>query len=217
MSLATRSTVMNSDVTYPSLSGTAVARDYVEFPSNYWSTGSHAKYCNASRFHFQTGKPIPPVLLKESTGRDLQRRLHKVEYLSAALVDMKLHLAATRRSIPMLFEKPHWPSWACRKNRDAHRTPQFLHGVLQRRICGGLLQLSMSDVLTADAYGALSKPAARMPQVAERLRKYIFFWSATRIDPADAYRSFRGRDPRIEALMKKRGFPMAEAKPSSGQ
>jgi len=62
----------------------------------------------------------------------------------------------------------------------------------------------------------LSKPAAPYDhKVAERCAST----SSRRntIDPADAYRSFRGRDPRIEALMKKRGFPMAEAKPSSGQ
>jgi len=63
-----------------------------------------------------------------------------------------------------------------------------------------------ADVITADAFGAFTEAGGPYDRkVAERLRKYIFSVGNT-IDPAEAYRNFRGRDPKVEALMKKRGF-----------
>ncbi|MDQ1728179.1 MAG: peptidyl-dipeptidase Dcp, partial [Pyrinomonadaceae bacterium] len=89
-----------------------------------------------------------------------------------------------------------------------HRTPQFMHVFSSDGYSAGYYSYLWSDVLTADAYGAFVESGGPYDsKVAERLRKYIFSVGNT-IDPAQAYRNFRGRDPRVEALMKKRGFPM---------
>ena len=93
-----------------------------------------------------------------------------------------------------------------------HRTPQFGHVFASDGYSAGYYSYLWSDVLTADAFEAFVEgKGAYDKSVAERLRKFIFSVGNT-VDPAAAYRSFRGRDPRVEALMRKRGFPVAEPK-----
>ena len=87
-----------------------------------------------------------------------------------------------------------------------HRTPQFLHVFSSDGYSAGYYSYLWSDVITADAFGAFVEAGGPYDKkVAERLRKYIFSVGNT-IDPAEGYRAFRGRDPKVEALMKKRGF-----------
>jgi peptidyl-dipeptidase Dcp len=87
-----------------------------------------------------------------------------------------------------------------------HRTPQFLHVFSSDSYSAGYYSYLWSDVLTADAYGAFTEGSGPYdPAVAQRLRDDIFTIGNTQ-DPAEAYRAFRGRDPRVEALMAKRGF-----------
>lgn len=87
-----------------------------------------------------------------------------------------------------------------------HRTPQFLHVFGSDGYSAGYYSYLWSDVLTADAFGAFVEGKGPYDKaVAERLRKNIFSIGNTK-DPAEAYRSFRGRDPKVDALMKKRGF-----------
>ena len=200
---------LNSNVTYPSLSGTAVARDYVEFPSQlmeHWL--STPEVLNRFAVHYQTGKPIPQTLVdrikKSST---FNQGFITVEYLAAALVDMKLHLAGDQKIDPDKFEKdtlaelgmPH-------EIVMRHRTPQFMHVFSSDGYSAGYYSYLWADVITADSFGAFTEAGGPYDKkVAERLRKYIFSVGNT-IDPAEAYRNFRGRDPKVEALMKKRGF-----------
>lgn len=136
-----------------------------------------------------------------------------MEYLAAALVDMKLHLAGDRKIDLDAFEKetlaelgmPH-------EIVMRHRIPQFMHVFSSDAYSAGYYSYLWSDVLTADAYDAFLEAGGPYDhKVAERLRKDIFSVGNT-IDPADAYREFRGHDPGIEALMKKRGFPTANGK-----
>jgi peptidyl-dipeptidase Dcp len=87
-----------------------------------------------------------------------------------------------------------------------HRTPQFLHVFASDGYSAGYYSYLWSDVITADAFGAFVEGKGPYDKsVAERLRKHIFSVGNT-VDPADAYRSFRGRDPKVDALMKKKGF-----------
>jgi peptidyl-dipeptidase Dcp len=87
-----------------------------------------------------------------------------------------------------------------------HRTPQFLHVFSSDGYSAGYYSYLWSDVLTADAFGAFVEGKGPYDRaVAERLRKYVFSVGNT-TDPAEGYRGFRGRDPKIDALMKKRGF-----------
>ncbi|HEX9544517.1 MAG TPA: M3 family metallopeptidase [Pyrinomonadaceae bacterium] len=201
---------LNSNVTYPTLSGTAVARDYVEFPSQlleHWL--STPEVLNRFAVHYQTGKPIPQELVDRiKRSATFNQGFITVEYLASALVDMKLHLAGDKKIDPHAFEKetlaelgmPH-------EIVMRHRLPHFMHIFSSDAYSAGYYSYLWADVLTADAYQAFVEGGGPYDQkVAARLRKYIFSVGNT-IDPAEGYRAFRGRDARIEALMKKRGFP----------
>jgi len=200
---------LNSSVTYPSLSGTAVPRDYVEFPSQlmeHWL--STPEVLQRFAVHYQTGKPIPQELVdKIKRSATFNQGFATVEYLSAALVDMKLHLAGDRKIDPDAFERETLEQLGMPKELVMrHRLPHFLHIFSSDSYSAGYYSYLWSDVLTADAFGAFLEGKGPYDRsVAERLRKYIFSVGNT-TDPAEAYRAFRGRDPKIDALMKKRGF-----------
>ncbi len=201
---------LSSNVTYPSLSGTAVPRDYVEFPSQlleHWL--STPQVLQRFAVHYQTGKPIPQTLVvRIARASTFNEGFATTEYLSSALVDMKLHLAGNQKIDPDTFE---------RKTLDElgmpgelvmrHRTPHFGHVFASDGYSAGYYSYLWSDVLTADAYGAFAEAGGAYDRtVAQRLRQHIFSIGNT-IDPAEAYRRFRGRDAKIDALMRKRGFP----------
>jgi peptidyl-dipeptidase Dcp len=200
---------LNSNVTYPSLSGTAVPRDYVEFPSQlleHWL--STPEVLQKFALHYQTGKPIPQELVdKIKKSATFNQGFATVEYLSAALIDMKLHLAGDKKIDPDAFERETLAQLGMPKEIVMrHRTPQFLHVFSSDGYSAGYYSYLWSDVLTADAFGAFVEGKGPYDRaVAERLRKNIFSIGNT-VDPAEAYRSFRGRDPKVDALMKKRGF-----------
>jgi peptidyl-dipeptidase Dcp len=201
---------LNSNVTYPSLSGTAVARDYVEFPSQlmeHWL--STPEVLNKFAVHYQTGKPIPQELVdKIKRSATFNEGFITVEYLAAALLDMKLHMAGDKKIDARAFEKEALDELGMpREIVLRHRLPQFMHVFSSDGYSAGYYSYLWSDVITADAFGAFVEGGGPYDKkVAERLRKYIFSVGNT-IDPAEGYRSFRGRDPKVEALMKKRGFP----------
>ena len=200
---------LSSNVTYPLLSGTSVARDYVEFPSQlleHWLPTPEV----LQRFalHYQTGKPIPQELVdKIKRSATFNQGFATVEYLSAALIDMKLHLAGDRKIDPDAFERETLAQLGMPKEIVMrHRTPQFLHVFSSDGYSAGYYSYLWSDVLTADAFGAFVEGKGPYDRaVADRLRKYIFSVGNT-VDPAEGYRAFRGRDPKTDALMKKRGF-----------
>lgn len=200
---------LNSNVTYPSVAGTAVARDYVEFPSQlmeHWL--STPEVLQRFALHYQTGKPIPQELVdKIRRTSTFNQGFATVEYLSAALVDMKLHLAGAQKIDPDAFERETLVQLGMPKEIVMrHRLPHFLHIFSSDSYSAGYYSYLWSDVLTADAFGAFVEGKGPYDRaVAERLRKYIFSVGNT-VDPADGYRAFRGRDPKIDALMKKRGF-----------
>ena len=200
---------LNSNVTYPSLAGTAVARDYVEFPSQlmeHWL--STPEVLQRFALHYQTGKPIPQTLVDRiNRSSTFNQGFTTVEYLSAALVDMKLHLAGDRKIDADQFERDTLKELGMPKEIVMrHRTPHFTHAFGSDGYSAGYYSYLWSDVLTADAFGAFVEGKGPYDKaVAERLRKNIFSVGNTR-DPAEGYRAFRGRDPKVDALMKKRGF-----------
>ena len=204
---------LSSNVTYPSLSGTNVARDYVEFPSQlleHWL--STPEVLNKYAVHYQTGKPIPKELvdkIKKTT--TFNQGFSTVEYLSSALVDMKLHLAGEADIDPDKFERetlvnigmPH-------EIVMRHRLPQFGHLFSGDSYSAGYYSYLWSDTLTADAFEAFTEAKGPYDKdVAARLKKYVFSVGNT-LDPAEAYRNFRGHDPNVDALMRKRGFPIGK-------
>jgi peptidyl-dipeptidase Dcp len=205
---------LSSSVTYPSLSGTAVARDYVEFPSQlleHWL--GTPEVLQRFAVHHRTGQPIPAALVERiKRASTFNQGFATVEYLSSALVDMKLHLAGSRDIDPDAFERETLAQLGMpREIVMRHRTPQFTHVFASDSYSAGYYSYLWSDVLTADAAEAFTEGRGLYdPAVAERLRRYIFSVGNT-VDQAEAYRAFRGRDARIDALMRDRGFPVPGA------
>ncbi|HEU0012775.1 MAG TPA: M3 family metallopeptidase [Longimicrobium sp.] len=201
---------LSSNVNYPSLSGTAVARDYVEFPSQlleHWL--GTPQVLQRFAVHYQTGQPIPQELVDRiERAATFNQGFATVEYLASALVDMKLHLAGSADIDPRAFERETlaalgMPSEIVMR----HRTPHFLHVFASDGYSAGYYSYLWSDVITADAAEAFLQAPGGLydADVARRLRENIFSIGNT-IDPAEGYRRFRGRDPQVEALMRKRGF-----------
>lgn len=202
---------LSSNVTYPSLSGTAVPRDYVEFPSQlleHWL--STPEVLQKYAVHYQTGKPIPQELVdKIKKASTFNQGFATTEYLASALIDMKLHLAGSQTIDPDKFERETLAALGMPKELVMrHRTPQFAHAFSSDGYSAGYYSYLWSDVITADSFGAFTEGKGPYDKaVGKRLVKNIFSVGNT-IDPAEAYRKFRGRDPKVEALMKKRGFPV---------
>jgi peptidyl-dipeptidase Dcp len=211
---------LNSNVTYPSLSGTNVARDYVEFPSQlleHWL--ATPEVLQKFALHYETGKPIPQALVdKINQAATFNQGFATVEYLSSALVDMKLHLAGSQKIDADKFERETLAELGMpREIVMRHRTPQFGHVFSSDGYSAGYYSYLWSDVITADAFGAFTEgKGAYDKAVAQKLVKNIFSVGNT-IDPAEAYRRFRGRDPQVSALMKKRGFPVSDAKRTTNE
>jgi peptidyl-dipeptidase Dcp len=198
-----------SNVTYPSLAGTSVVRDYVEFPSQlleHWL--STPEVLQRFALHAETGKPIPQELVRRiERAATFNQGFSTTEYLASALVDMKFHLSTDAEIDPDAFEKK---TLAALDMPDElvmrHRSPHFSHIFSGDSYSAGYYSYLWSDVLTADAYNAFTEGKGPYDKaVAGRLRKYVFSVGNT-IDPEEGYRAFRGRDPEIGPLMKKRGF-----------
>jgi len=203
---------LSSNVSYPSLSGTSVARDYVEFPSQlleHWLATPQVLQRYA--VHYQTGEPIPQELVERiKRASTFNQGFGTVEYLASALIDMKLHLEGSRDIDPREFERRTLAQLGMPAEIVMrHRTPQFGHVFAGDGYSAGYYSYLWSDVITADAAEAFAEAPGGLydAAVAKRLRDHIFSIGNT-VDPADAYRAFRGRDPSIDALMRKRGFPV---------
>jgi peptidyl-dipeptidase Dcp len=198
-----------SSVTYSSLSGTNVARDYVEFPSQIlerWLETPEllSKYAR----HVKTGKPLPKALLaKIQRASKFNEGFATVEYLSAAIVDMKMHLVADAAIDPAAFEKDTLAALGMPKEIVMrHRPTQFAHLFSGDGYSAGYYSYLWADTISADAYEAfLEGKGPYDAKVAARLKGLLS--AGNSVDPADAYRAFRGRDAGIGALMRKRGFP----------
>jgi peptidyl-dipeptidase Dcp len=160
--------------------------------------------------HYQTGKPIPQALVdKIKKASTFNQGFATAEYLSSALVDMKMHLTPDGKIDPDAFEKKTLASIGMPNELVMrHRTPQFGHLFSSDGYSAGYYSYLWSDVLTADAFGAFTEGKGPYDkEVAKRLVKNVFSVGNT-IDPAEGYRNFRGRDPNVDALMIKRGFPV---------
>ena len=200
---------LSSNVRYPSLSGTAVPVDYVEFPSQlleHWLLTPEV----LQRFalHFETGAPIPAELVaKIKRAKTFNQGFDTVEYLATALVDMKLHLAGETPIDPDAFERETLKELSMPAEIVMrHRTPQLSHVFAGDGYSAGYYSYLWADVITADAFEAFTEAGGPYDhELAARLVDRVLSVGNT-VEPAPAYRSFRGKDPSIDALMRKRGF-----------
>jgi peptidyl-dipeptidase Dcp len=198
----------SSNVKYPTLNGGV--RDYTEFQSQLlerWLSTDEviSKYL----VHYKTGKVIPDVLVaKIKKAATFNQGFGTTEYLASALMDMKLHLADPEGMDVGVFEKETLDALNMPKELPMrHRTPHFGHVFSGEGYATAYYGYMWADVLTADAAEAFteSKGGFYDEDMANKLVKYLFA-PRNSIDPAEAYRLFRGRDAQIEALMRDRGF-----------
>lgn len=200
-----------SKVRYPTQSGTSVARDYVEFPSQlneHWLTTPEV--LNQYAVHYETGEALPQELIdKIEATSTFNQGFQTVEYLASALVDMKLHLAGDADIDPDAFEREALEELGMPKELPMrHRTPHFLHLFADDGYSAGYYSYLWSDALTADAAEVFEEAGTYYdPEIAQRLHDAIMSVGDT-IDPAEGFRRFRGRDVDTSALLRKRGFPV---------
>ncbi len=199
---------LNSNVTYPTLSGTRVSRDYVEFPSQineYWLTTPEV--LNNYLLHYKTGKPIPKELIdKIKNASKFRQGFNTTEYLASALIDMKLHMAGGDPIDPDKFERENLQKLGMPEEIVMrHRTPHFGH-IFSSGYHAGYYAYLWADTLTADTAEAFKEAGSFYDKkTAQRLKKCIMSVGNT-IAPAEGFRCFRGRDVDVMALMRDRGF-----------
>ena len=199
-----------SNVKYPTLNGGV--RDYTEFQSQLlerWLATDEV----IDRFlvHQQTGEPMPKTLVaKIKKAATFNQGFATTEYLASALMDMKLHLADPTDIDIAVFERETLAELNMpRELPMRHRTPHFGHVFSGEGYATAYYGYMWADVLTADATEAFrSAPGGFYDEeMAHKLVTYLFA-PRNSIDPAQAYRMFRGRDASIDALMRARGFPI---------
>ena len=200
-----------SKVRYPSQSGTSVARDYVEFPSQlneHWLMTP--EILNKYAVHYETGEPMPAALLEKiEKAATFNQGFDTVEYLASAIVDMKLHLAGDQEIDPDKFEREALAEIGMPKEIPMrHRTPHFLHLFADDGYSAGYYSYLWSDALTADAAEVFEEAGTYYDSaLSKKLHDCIMSVGDT-IDPAEGFRRFRGRDVDTSALLRKRGFPV---------
>ena len=198
-----------SNVTYPGVSGTSVKRDFVEFPSQIHERWlATPEVMNSYAVHVETGAPIPAALFEKiKAAENFNQGFSTVEYLSAALYDMKIHLAAAEGDIdPAAFEKSCMDELGMPKEIVMrHRPTQFGHIFSGDGYSAGYYVYLWADTLSADVWEVFEEKGAYDPATAKLFHDTIM--SVGGSVPADvAFRNFRGRDVDTDALMRARGF-----------
>jgi len=200
-----------SNVNYPALAGTSVPRDYVEFSSQlmeHWLPTREV--LNRFALHYQTGKPMPDDLVARiEKAETFNEGFATVEYLSDALLDMKLHLAGATPIDIDAFERETLAEIGMPKEIVLrHRLPQFLHIFGSDGYSAGYYSYLWADQLVADTWEAFQEAGGAYDQaVARRLRDDVLSIGNS-VDATDGYRAFRGRDATVDALLRQRGFPV---------
>ncbi len=203
-----------SNVTYPGLSGTSVARDYVEFPSQILERWlATPEVLNKFALNYKTNQPLPHSLVERiEKAASFGEGFSTVETISSSLVDMRLHLT-TDIVDPHKFEqetlaKLNMPSEIVMR----HRIPQFGHLFSSDDYAAGYYSYLWADVISADAYEAFTEAKGPYDKaVAKRLYDNVFSIGNT-VDQEKAYKKFRGRAANSDALMRSRNFPIVRKK-----
>ncbi len=201
---------LNSNVTYPSLSGTNTPRDYVEFPSQILERWlATPQVLNKFALHYKTGEAMPMSLVERNNrAATFNEAFSTVETIASALVDMKLHLLKNPDIDPKKFEKETLDALNMPKEIVMrHRIPQFGHIFSDDAYAAGYYGYLWADAISADATEAFTetKDGLYNKVVGKRLYENVFSIGNT-IDPAIAYKKFRGREVSTDALMRARGF-----------
>ncbi|MDJ0655860.1 MAG: M3 family metallopeptidase [Xanthomonadales bacterium] len=201
---------LSSRVAYPTLNGGV--RDYTEFQSQLlerWLLTDAV--INNYLVHHETGEPIPPELVaKIKKAATFNEGFKTTEYLASALVDMRYHTTDPEGIDPDEFERKVLAELDMPKEIVMrHRSPHFNHIFRGEGYASGYYGYLWAEVLTADAAEAFAEAPGGFYDsgMASKLVEHLFS-VRNAMDPADAYRAFRGRDATIDALLRARGFPV---------
>jgi peptidyl-dipeptidase Dcp len=202
-----------SQVRYRSQSGTAVRRDFVEFPSQIFENWMSApETLRSYARHYQTGEPLPEDLLRQLlAARTFNQGFATVEYTASALIDLELHRAATDETLDVSrFEHVFLDRMDVPKEIGLrHRLAHFQHLFAGGGYAAGYYAYLWAEVLEADGFAAFTETGDVFdPDLAARL-KDIYCAGDTR-DPMELYRAFRGREPTIAALLEQRGLTASQ-------
>lgn len=205
---------LNYDITYPGLAGTP--RDFVEYPSQVNENWLLTRYIldNYAK-HAETGEPMPQALVdKINKSKTFNEGFSTVEYLSSAIVDMMLHNREEAITDPDAFERETLSKIDMPKEIVMrHRLPHFNHLFSSDSYSAGYYSYLWSETMDADTWAAFEEAGNVWDkETAERFRSVILA-TGNETDRKEAYRQFRGRDPEVKYILKKRGFPVpGEAK-----
>ncbi|MGB7288226.1 MAG: M3 family metallopeptidase [Salaquimonas sp.] len=197
-----------SNVTYPSVSGTAVSRDFVELPSQlyeHWLMVPEilSKYA----IHAKTGKKLPKALLKKILAAEtFNSGFQTVEFTSSAIIDMAYH-TTENVSDPAKFEAEKLKELGMPEAITMrHRTPHFGHVFAGDGYSAGYYSYMWSEVLDADAFRAFEETGNPFDKkMAKRLKKHIYSAGGS-VDPEKTYKAFRGKMPSPQAMLEGRGL-----------
>ena len=197
------------DVKYPSLGGSQ--RDFVEYPSQVNENWLLTRpVLEKFARHYKTGQPMPAALVDKIKKADtFNQGFATVEYLSSALVDMKLHLDPNGVVDPDAFEKKALAEIGMpREMVMRHRLPQFGHLFSSDAYSAGYYSYLWSETMDADTWAAFEEAGNPFDRKIADAFRINLLSTGNETDRADAYRKFRGRDPDVGALLKRRGFPL---------
>lgn len=207
-----------SNVSYPSLAGTSVARDFVELPSQLFEHWLETdEILNTYARHYRTGEAMPQALIRKlQVSRTFNQGFMTVEYTASAIVDIEFHSENyDGEKDPLAFEaevlaKIDMPDEIAMR----HATPHFAHVFSGDGYSAGYYSYLWSEVLDADAFAAFRETGDNFdPETAERLKSFIYSAGGLR-DEKEAYVGFRGALPTLDGLLRKRGL-VAEDAPKS--
>lgn len=200
-----------SEVSFERLSGTQVLRDFVELPSQifeHWILEPEVLQRHAR--HWKSGEPIPAELVQRlQRARRFNQGYETVRYAASALVDMAVH------ALPDAEPPPDLCAWEAEWLRRAglphgvgmnHRLVHFQHLFASSGYAAGYYVYLWAEVLDADGYGAFEEAGSPFDaEVAGRLKRHVYA-AGNSVDPGAAYAAFRGRAPRVQPLLHKRGL-----------
>jgi peptidyl-dipeptidase Dcp len=199
---------MLSEVTYGFISGTSVARDFVELPSQLYEHWLEVPEVLAKHArHWQTGAPMPDDLRERLlAAASYDQGFATVEFVSSALVDLAFHEGAAPAD-PMARQAEVLAGLGMPQAiRMRHATPHFSHVFSGDGYSSGYYSYMWSEVMDADAFAAFEEAGdAFHPETAARLERFILSAGGS-ADPVELYTAFRGRMPGVEALLKGRGL-----------
>ena len=203
--------VLLSDVTYEFVSGTSVARDFVELPSQLYEHWLEVpEVLEAHARHAGTGAPMPRELMdRVLAARNFDQGFATVEYLASALVDLDFH-AGPAPADPMAAQAATLDGLGMPQAIVMrHATPHFQHVFAGDGYSSGYYSYMWSEVMDADAFAAFRETGDPFdPATARRLEECILSAGGSR-EARDLWMAFRGRMPGVDALLRQRGLESA--------